>query len=445
MVGGLCTGALVGKKAPPQAIASMAVIALAPLAYGVYRLHDFTSDVETYFALNSGKFRQTVADEGLKAMVAMEIKATEENRKIEFVDSMGAPLLPHSMAAQPPAPQPPKFPTCDIALSLATNLKSTIIIGQPGAQKGITAALATRHIKRLNPNMQIWVVDPKADDGESGYFAECDKVLRHHLSPWAKADAIADFISDVEAFLADFEQVEGPKLIIFDEALGVLQKAGKWYSKELMPSLNLLASMGRSSQQYSFIISQSPNASDLGQSGGTRNVFRRVLLVAPNDLGGLGNGTTFVGSPPPDGLVESGKAMFYDSLGDVWGIKQSYAPPQPSPGDLSNTWQRFAAPQIGPPKPMEPVLTPHLPPEPRKTVDEPPTITVLPNPANDPPLLAYLKKKPEGVKRYVLKSQCGAARKMSKKQLQGALDELVESGAVYYCPSTKLYRPAPTP
>ncbi|MBD1841836.1 hypothetical protein H6F89_00095 [Cyanobacteria bacterium FACHB-63] len=212
----------------------------------------------------------------------------------------------------------------DIARSLAEHLQSTLIVGQPGAGKGLTIAYATRWIKKLHPECQIWAIDPKSDPSEADYWTVCDRVLNCPIRPFTPAEDMEAIQAQIDAFIAEFQGSYAPmKLLIFDEALAVKEKTGKWF-KGLMAGFNALCSMGRSSKQYGWLVSQSPNTDDFGISGGTRNVYRRVLLLARSNLGLIANGSTFfAGKPTTEQLMQTGR-VYFDSITNEWGVTPVY-------------------------------------------------------------------------------------------------------------------------
>lgn len=242
-----------------------------------------------------------------------------------------APIAPgHSPIAQSFAPAvraetPPSAPTTaiDIAASLAAPIKSSIIVGQPGAGKGLAVAYATRAIKAAHPEVSIWVIDPKSDPGEAAYWLACDRVLDEPIPAFPSGEDIEDFQSKVDRFVDEFKAVLGPKLLIVDETLAIKELMPGWF-KGFSVACNHLASTGRSRAVYVWLISQTPNASDFGISGGARNVFRRVLLLAADDLGLIANNSTFFSGQPSAALLRQTGRVAFDSLGGKWAAVPQY-------------------------------------------------------------------------------------------------------------------------
>ncbi|MGI0495095.1 hypothetical protein ACN4EG_25200 [Alkalinema pantanalense CENA528] len=223
----------------------------------------------------------------------------------------------------------------DVARSLAEKLQSTLIVGQPGAGKGMLIAMATREVKRLHPDVQIWAIDPKADPQEAGYWQACDRMLSIPISPFTKFEDM-DYICDrIDGFIAEFQASNKPKLLIFDEALAAREKAPKWF-KGLMSGFNALCSMGRSRRQYGWLVSQSPNTDDFGISGGVRNVYRRILLLSQDNLGLLDNGSTYFSGKPTRMLLGQSGRVFFDSTINGWGSVPRYEIPSSPVVPVSN-------------------------------------------------------------------------------------------------------------
>ncbi|BAS54257.1 hypothetical protein NIES2135_04910 [Leptolyngbya boryana NIES-2135] len=258
------------------------------------------------------------AIEGDAARASFQAPQIGSNTRLNAVEVQHAPMV------QSVASTAQKQASEDIAKSLAEHLQSTLIVGQPGAGKGLTIAYATRWIKQLHPECEIWAIDPKSDPAEADYWKMCDRLLQCPIRPFTPAEDMEAIQDAIDNFIAEFQNSHAPmKLLIFDEALAVKEKTGKWF-KGLMAGFNALCSMGRSSKQYGWLVSQSPNTDDFGISGGTRNVYRRVLLLAKSNQGLIANRSTFFsGEPTQSQLNETGR-VYFDSITNSWGITPVY-------------------------------------------------------------------------------------------------------------------------
>lgn len=206
----------------------------------------------------------------------------------------------------------------NIATSIATDLQSMLIVGQPGAGKGMLVAHAIREVKRLHPDVQIWAIDPKGAESESWRWAPCDRYLPLKLNPFATTKEMIDAVRDCSDLIRAFVALGNvPKLLIFDESLAMKEKSPKWFN-DCMKGFNAMCSMGRESRMYGWLVSQSPNADDFGISGAMRNVYRRVLVLSRSNLGLLDNGSTFFSGKPSDELLMQTGRVYYDSIDGRW-------------------------------------------------------------------------------------------------------------------------------
>ena len=302
---------------------------VAALVAGVVRSIDAKQDLDLWLHLNSGANRARFTTGLFEAQVgAVTRLSTVWADNAIAANAWSAPVREAEVQREPvqvhhvPAPVLPVAPV-DIALSLATVMKSSLIVAQPGAGKGRLVAYATRALKQLHPDITIWAIPVKDDTGELADWNACDELCLSVLPAFAMAEQIEQFQKDVEQFIEGFKAVPGRKLLILDEALGVKELMPRWF-KGIMAGFNHLCSTGRSKGIYGWMMSQTPNADDFGISGGARNVYRRILLLCSDDLGLISNKTSFFsGAPTPEQLASTGR-VFFDSLGETWGVVPRY-------------------------------------------------------------------------------------------------------------------------
>jgi hypothetical protein len=329
IAGGVMLGAAVRAERPiPPLVVTLTLATLAVGGATWVKGLDAQADWDAWRQLNSGDRRAATLDklitgqaQGLSQLATLWVDRAKADHKAMMIQpttqtmTIAPPQSPTMLEAAPAY--------IDIAKGLVNPIKSTLIVGQPGAGKGIAVAWATRNLKAARPDIQIWAIDPKADPSERIYWLACDRVLSRPLPAFASPGEVDFFTSAVDKFIAEFNKVEGPKLLIFDEALAVKEVAPQWF-RGIAAGFNNMCSTGRSRDIFGWMISQTPNASDLGISGGARNVYRRVLLLSANDLGLIHNRSTFFSGQPTDrDLAETGRCA-YDSLGNRWGAVPSY-------------------------------------------------------------------------------------------------------------------------
>lgn len=268
-------------------------------------------------------------DEATVEIPSTPVAPTAKRRSTTILLPVSKPKQPNSEGTQPMPTAPTAKPfshmfdldpsELGVATAIAENIRSMILVGQPGAGKGFLLAYSLREVKRLHPEIQIWAIDPKGAPSEAWYWDPVDQYLPLRVSAFSGEKEVKEATAKCDAFLKGFIAVEGPKLLVIDEALALKQKAGRWF-KQIMIGFNTLCSMGRESQSFGWIVSQSPNCEDFGISGGVRNAYRRVLVVASHNLGLLTNGSTFFDGKPSDALLNETGRVYFDSLTNTWGV-----------------------------------------------------------------------------------------------------------------------------
>lgn len=314
-------------KAPSRLFAGLGIGAtVSTAAYAAYKAVDCPADWETWRRLNSGENRA-----GLATAIAQAQAGQVQRLVMAWENSSNdrADYLSPAMVSTAPPPVPPPV-AHDIALSMGRDLRSALVVGQPRSGKGFMVAHAIRQAKTHHPDLTIWVIDPKADPSEQMYWEGCDRILAHPLEAFSTNAEVNHFLLAVDDFVKNFSAIPGPKLLIFDEALGVKEKAPQWF-KGLMASFNYLCSTGASRRQYGWMLSQTPNAADFGISGGARNVYRRILMIHHGDLGLLLNKTTFFEGRPDEAILSLTGRAFYDSAAQSWAAAPVYPPLRPGP------------------------------------------------------------------------------------------------------------------
>ena len=177
-------------------------------------------------------------------------------------------------------------PTPDLSAMLAQSMKNSLIIGVPGAGKGVFVSNALEAVKRdRRHQITVFYLDPKGDVNESGYFAgRVDKLYRADVITQSP-DEIYDWL--VKS-LQDFHsaKVNGMKLLILDEltALAGILKTVKGASQWLRSRITSYSSSGSSRGIILWGIAQNAHIANLGFDGGTRSIFIPVFLISSDQV-----------------------------------------------------------------------------------------------------------------------------------------------------------------
>ena len=213
-----------------------------------------------------------------------EIKAADRaNREALKLSVAGAlAALPQTeIVSVPPAPEEHQQ---NFAQLFGENPKTALVIGVPGAGKGVFVSNAIRHLKRCHPDVWVMGIDPKNDPKEEGYWKEgFDYALRWNQENM-DGEALLNYL---ERAVKAFKDRPGPKLLVFDELKICCKRMKDTDAKRFRELINyfvFLASSGDSQQIFFWGVGQSANAEDYGINGGDRGVFKPVAIASKTDV-----------------------------------------------------------------------------------------------------------------------------------------------------------------
>ena len=194
------------------------------------------------------------------------------------------PWLEPKMPVMPPAEFiVPTSKDRDIPKEFASQPKTSMIIGVPGAGKGIFVSNAIRYLRAARPELQVWGIDPKNDPKETGYWEQgYDKVFRFDNERMSD-DQFVEWISNC---IDKFKVLEGEKLLVFDEITLSFRRWASTDKKSFDSYCNFkvsVASSGDSRGVYLWEVGQIANAADLNVSGGLRSISKPVAIVSNQD------------------------------------------------------------------------------------------------------------------------------------------------------------------
>jgi hypothetical protein len=161
---------------------------------------------------------------------------------------------------------------------IASQLKSTVILGAPRSGKGYAIAHA---ISQLPDHIDLWLIDPKDDPNESHYWQRVPAAQQTRfdvttLTPSAVNQKVMTLFN---RYLETESSAARPKLLIVDECAPGLAKGmtGKAY-RAFMGRLSTICSVGPSKGKFVWIMAQASTVDDLAMSNGNKASFRLVAV-----------------------------------------------------------------------------------------------------------------------------------------------------------------------
>ena len=209
-----------------------------------------------------------------------------------------------------------------IPIQMAETLESLLIIGNPGAGKGMLVSNAIAHVKELNPGIKVVGIDPKNDPKETGYWTtHFDRV--HRISHESLDDT--EYIEWFKERIQEFKDTPEDILYVIDEWTITCRKFMSIDKKGFESFISFMigvSSSGDSRRKYVWGVGQIPHNNSMGMNGGDRSIFKPVAIVSKKrkDLASQFINTSFVPSPD-NGMItlealmdksEVDRAIFYN-------------------------------------------------------------------------------------------------------------------------------------
>jgi hypothetical protein len=241
------------------------------------------------------------------------------------------PQVPETLTSTPSTPQAP-----DIALEMAQVPKSSIVAASPRVGKGVVVSMAIANLKRLHPDLEIWLIDPKDEPTERHYWGLIDIDKRCHYD-------LRDFDVDVNEAIETFsdhivrfnQSPSHRKLLIVDEFVTLSQKCKGDFMDKVKDFLVGICSSGEVNPdmgigRFVWVITQSPYVTDLGfKTKAALATFQRVFLIneASLSLYALAVSASFVPGSQEEKvkrLIKVTGRVYYYSRNDSWHPVPNY-------------------------------------------------------------------------------------------------------------------------
>lgn len=158
--------------------------------------------------------------------------------------------------------------------------KNVLILGISGDGKDFLVSNAVRHIKATQPQIKLFVIDPKGDKKESGYyqsvadkfeFAQCGELDDGQATMW--------FTQTFENWKALASETDEQWLLIITETTligGAFTRQKNNYLEEV---LSKQFTTGSSYGKYTWVLAQNPNLAKLGMDSDARDQMHCFAVV----------------------------------------------------------------------------------------------------------------------------------------------------------------------
>jgi hypothetical protein len=265
--------------------------------------------------------------------ILQDFRDISDNQRQQLVYEMLSPktLMQPAVVEADVIALPEALPRHNISRVIASQLKSTVILGAPRSGKGYAIAHA---IEQLPAHIDLWLIDPKDDPNESHYWQRVPATQRIRfdvttLTPSAVNQKVTALFN---RYLEAESSAARPKLLIVDECAPGLAKGmtGKAY-RAFMGRLSTICSVGPSKGKFVWIMAQASTVDDLAMSNGNKASFRLVAVGHAQQT----EGSWYRSLKRSMGIETPAPALtgYIQMVDGEWGYAQPF---ELSPGDLSD-------------------------------------------------------------------------------------------------------------
>ncbi len=174
----------------------------------------------------------------------------------------------------------------DIISEMSDRINNTIVIGIPGSGKGILVSNAILEIKRKHLGIKMFVIDPKAEPKEAGYYSGCD-VIKSFACMDAKPSTVAVWADSAFEEYALYAQQNERTLLIVDEWTMLGNKLSQAKSTLLVDKLNSYTSGGDSAGRNVWIMLQSPYVTGASLNLSTTSQMTSIVIAFSENIGAI--------------------------------------------------------------------------------------------------------------------------------------------------------------
>lgn len=175
----------------------------------------------------------------------------------------------------------------DIIGEMTDRIGNMLVIGIPGSGKGMLVSNAIREAIKKHPDLKIFVIDPKADPKEAGYFNIDGLMVEKYACMDAKPSAVAVWAERAFDLYAEYARNNHRTLLILDEGTMLGNKLSQAKSTLLVDKLTALTSGGDSAGRNVWFMAQTPyvGASSLNLS--TSSQMTSIVIASQQNIGAL--------------------------------------------------------------------------------------------------------------------------------------------------------------
>lgn len=168
---------------------------------------------------------------------------------------------------------------------MTDRISNTLIIGIAGSGKGMLVSNALRIAKQKHPGLKVFVIDPKADPDERGYFEGVADVVKRFPCENQPDEVVVRWVEKCFDEYYQYVNQNGRTLLFLDEGMAVGSAAERLKNTLVQNKISSISSLGDKSGKNIWIAAQAPFVGGLGIKLSASSQMLAIAIVSEANIG----------------------------------------------------------------------------------------------------------------------------------------------------------------
>lgn len=169
---------------------------------------------------------------------------------------------------------------------IAAPITNLFVLGVGGSGKGILISNALRRAKQFDPSLKVFVIDPKGNENEAGYWNAADLVLKNQVANMTSEEVITwldNCLNQYQSF-TEQQEINGSRVLLIIDELLILGHYAKEQKYTRIGSIIIsIASLGDVSGRKLWLITQTPYVGAVGLNLSQTSQIPWITLVGESN------------------------------------------------------------------------------------------------------------------------------------------------------------------
>ena len=167
---------------------------------------------------------------------------------------------------------------------MTEKLSNTLIVGLMGSGKGILVSNALRAAKKKFPKLKIFVIGPKCDEKENGYFDGVANILKRFRCENQPDEIVINWVTECFDEYYKFSEQNEQTLLFLDEGFAVGEACSRQRNSIIQSKISNF-SLADSRGKNFWLASTAPFVKGLGLNLSASTNLVVIGLIRENNLG----------------------------------------------------------------------------------------------------------------------------------------------------------------